>query len=387
MRTILLSSFALLFIAGSAAAFSINHTTNYDGVSVLATSDTVTVHVFIDSEGAGVATPITNAGINILSVGVIFTSPNLVFSGGPGGTSPYAYLNYYYPPNTPPYTNSTYNGSQSDYILDTFPQPGTGAFTQLSYAYLVPFYSPVAMTSAWQTWPAPRVGQGQVNLNWVPPGSLPDLSQQVRATTNTWLGSIVLHVAETTGGAAQTGLFVDGTCCLIRTGDGVDHRSTTTLDAPTTLALGPLEPTATPTATATATPTPSATLTPTATPTPSTIPGSCVWLSPPTTIFTIAKGQSAENNAKVAHAISGNIIEPQLLKISATRIRVCEGTAVTISTFDTTGEPSNTISGAVGGGFSCDSSGCTISSVEGTVKYISRSADGKDTDRITIVPK
>jgi hypothetical protein len=66
---------------------------------------------------------------------------------------------------------------------------------------------------------------------------------------------------------------------------------------------------------------------------------------------------------------------------------VCEGTEVSIFTFDTTGDPSNTISGAVSGGISCDSSGCTISDIQGTVKYVSRSADGKDTDRITFVPK
>jgi hypothetical protein len=83
----------------------------------------------------------------------------------------------------------------------------------------------------------------------------------------------------------------------------------------------------------------------------------------------------------------GNIINAQLLKTNATRIPVCEGTEVSIFTFDTTGEPSNTISGSVGGGISCDSSGCTVASIQGTVKYVSRSADGKDTDRITILPK
>ena len=116
-------------------------------------------------------------------------------------------------------------------------------------------------------------------------------------------------------------------------------------------------------------------------------PGSCVWLSPLTTIFTIAKGQSAANNSKIAHAIMGNIIDAQRLKTNATRISVCEGTQVDIFTFDRTGDPSNTISGSIGGGISCDPAGCTVSEIQGTVKYVSRSADGTDTDRITIIPK
>jgi hypothetical protein len=60
---------------------------------------------------------------------------------------------------------------------------------------------------------------------------------------------------------------------------------------------------------------------------------------------------------------------------------------VDIFTFDSTGDPSNTISGSIGGGISCDPAGCTVSEIQGTVKYVSRSADGTDTDRITIIPK
>jgi hypothetical protein len=237
MRTLIINMLAaalLLFGAGSAGAFSINHTTNYDGFTELDVSDTVTVNVFIDSEGAGVGTPIANPGINLLSVGVVFTSPNLVFNSGAAGggaPNPYAYLNYYYPPyNYPPYITAD-NGSQSSYVLFTFPQAGTGTFSQLGYAYLIPQQTP------WQTWPSPPVGQGQVNLNWVPPGTVPDLSAQVRASSNTWLGSIVLHVAALGPATVSTGIFVDGSCCAVRTGDGVEHKATTTLDAPTTINL------------------------------------------------------------------------------------------------------------------------------------------------------
>ncbi len=236
MRTLIINMLAaalLLFGAGSASAFSINHTTNYDGFTELDVSDTVTVHVFIDSEGAGVATPFAQPGINLLSVGVVFTSPNLVYDNtgaGGGAPNPYAYLNYYYPPYTSYITAD--NGSQSSYLLFTFPQPGTGAFGgQPGSVYIVPQQTP------WQTWPAPPAGFGQVNLNWVPPGSVPDLSAQLRATSNTWLGSIVLHVDSLGPATVAAGLFTAGSCCQVRTGDGTQHRSTTTLDAPTTINL------------------------------------------------------------------------------------------------------------------------------------------------------
>ena len=60
---------------------------------------------------------------------------------------------------------------------------------------------------------------------------------------------------------------------------------------------------------------------------------------------------------------------------------------MSIFMYDINGEPNSSINAPVGSGVFCDSSGCTVSSIQGTVKYISRSADGKDTDRITIVPK
>ncbi len=58
----LLASALLLFTAGGASGFSINHTTNYDG-SALDTSDTVTVHVFLDTQGAGNQPSDTSAGL------------------------------------------------------------------------------------------------------------------------------------------------------------------------------------------------------------------------------------------------------------------------------------------------------------------------------------
>jgi hypothetical protein len=253
MRTLIINMLVaalLLFGASSASAFAINHVTNYNPLTSgsnnngeLEVSDTVTIHVFLDTEGAGVATPIGNPGVNLMTVGIIYSAPQLEFSGANAGGT-YAYLNYYYPPyNYPPYITSTYNGSQSTYLLFTFPQPSTGAFSQPGSVYMVPQQTP------WQTWPTPP-GElvpspfcpspgtcEQVNLNWVPPGIVPDLTAQVRGSTNTWIGSIVLHVRALDPDNAVAGLFIDGSCCILRTADGTDHASTTTVDAPTTINL------------------------------------------------------------------------------------------------------------------------------------------------------
>jgi hypothetical protein len=242
MRTLIINMLAaalLLFGAGSAGAFSINHTTSYDGFSELEVSDTVTVHVFIDTQGAGSSAGDTGPGLSNLSVGVVFTNPNLVYTAGPNlpgsGSHTYNSLNYFYPPyNYGPYITASYNGSQSAYLLYSYPQPATGAFPGNGGGYMV------AQQTPWQTWPAPPPGYGQVNLNWVPPSTYPnppDFSQQVRASSNTWLGSIVLHVAALGPAQVAAGVFVDGTCCSVRTGDGTEHRAVTTVDAPTTINL------------------------------------------------------------------------------------------------------------------------------------------------------
>jgi hypothetical protein len=139
-----------------------------------------------------------------------------------------------------------------------------------------------------------------------------------------------------------------------------------------------------PTPTATATPTnPPATPTATATPTnpPTPVP-TCADMWGVTRIVTIGKGQSPTNNPKVSHAITGNIVDPGSLKQTAHRIPVCAGTAVNIAVTDETGTPINTADG----GLSCDSAGCS-GMVNVTEKYKSVSSDGKDTDRMTLLPK
>jgi hypothetical protein len=101
-----------------------------------------------------------------------------------------------------------------------------------------------------------------------------------------------------------------------------------------------------------------------------------------TRIVTIGKGQSPTNNPKVSHAITGNIVDPDSLGNTAHRIPVCEGTEVNIAVTDETGTPTNTADGSL----SCNSAGCS-GVVDVTEKYKSVSSDGKDTDRMTLLPK
>jgi hypothetical protein len=132
-------------------------------------------------------------------------------------------------------------------------------------------------------------------------------------------------------------------------------------------------------------PTPTMTPTPTLTPTPTPTPPSqdtCIGIWPATMITTMAKGQSPTNNAKVIHTVAGHIIDPGSLSSTAHRIEVCSGTLVTTTVIDSTGTPSNT----AGGNLSCHTSRC-IGVVNVTEKYQSISADGRDKDSITFIPK
>jgi hypothetical protein len=104
-------------------------------------------------------------------------------------------------------------------------------------------------------------------------------------------------------------------------------------------------------------------------------------------ITTIAKGQSAANNVKVSHFIVGNIVDPASVcpdsgACTAHRIPVCAGTDVFITI---TGSTDNTNIGR--GNIFCDESDCSVAAIHFTEKFISVSGDGKDTDRITLLPK
>ena len=100
--------------------------------------------------------------------------------------------------------------------------------------------------------------------------------------------------------------------------------------------------------------------------------------------LTNGKGQSATQNAKVASAITGHIVDPASLGLKSSRIPVCSGTQVDIVVTDTTGDPTVT---ANSGGISCAGSTCTVMTIGATEKYIASSSDGKDTDRMTLLPK
>lgn len=134
--------------------------------------------------------------------------------------------------------------------------------------------------------------------------------------------------------------------------------------------------------TPTPTPTPTFTPTPTATPSATPAPSACAESWPVTRIVTVGKGQSPDNNAKVVHAITGNIVDPASLGATAHRIDVCAGAFVTAVVSDASGTPTNT----AGGSLACSSDGCSgvVVRVE---KYESTSEDGRDTDRITFIPR
>ena len=125
----------------------------------------------------------------------------------------------------------------------------------------------------------------------------------------------------------------------------------------------------------------------------------CTDANPVGTLVTIGKGQSPNNNPKIAHAITGNIVGLAGLGEKTSRVPVCTGTLVGIS-----------ITSAVAGGgvkddgqgglfdplkplnvLSCSADGGLTASCSGTIgatqKYIARSADGKDTDRMTLLAK
>ena len=100
--------------------------------------------------------------------------------------------------------------------------------------------------------------------------------------------------------------------------------------------------------------------------------------------MTLGKGQSPSNNPKVVSSITGNIVDPSSLKETAHRIPVCAGTRVDIEVTDTTGVPTVTENSQ---GITCTGSSCVVMMIGATEKYIAVSSDGKDTDRITLLPK
>ena len=103
-------------------------------------------------------------------------------------------------------------------------------------------------------------------------------------------------------------------------------------------------------------------------------------------ITTIGKGQSPTNNPNVSMVISGFICEVDKLSSTAHRIKVCSGERVTVAVRDTSG-PDTVIT--AGGSLTCDTPTglfCEVFPVV-TEKFKVVSSDGKDTDRMTLLPK
>jgi hypothetical protein len=104
------------------------------------------------------------------------------------------------------------------------------------------------------------------------------------------------------------------------------------------------------------------------------------------TVCTDGGQQSRKVNSKVAHCITGHIIRPRDELANAPQFLVCAGSDFTVRVFDTTpGTPSTTIKeGSIVTNGSTMVSGTNLLSIG---KYNSVSEDGKDVDKMSIVPK
>jgi hypothetical protein len=98
----------------------------------------------------------------------------------------------------------------------------------------------------------------------------------------------------------------------------------------------------------------------------------------------MGKGQSPSNNPKVLSFITGTIVDPDSLNDRTHQIPVCSGTQVEVVVTDMTGVPTVTANSE---GISCSGSTCSVAEISAKQKYIARSSDGKDTDRITLLPQ
>ncbi|UCE86041.1 MAG: hypothetical protein JSU66_17230 [Deltaproteobacteria bacterium] len=118
-------------------------------------------------------------------------------------------------------------------------------------------------------------------------------------------------------------------------------------------------------------------------------PEGCEFDWPVITIPTIAKGQSASQNAKVSHEVTGHIVGgAAAYGDTAHRIKICADTQVDIViTCSPEGCPEGGpfITKQVGGDF-CTGAGCTVPLAD-KFKYVVTSGDGKDTDAVTLLPQ
>jgi hypothetical protein len=166
---------ALFLSAANASAVGVVMTSNYNGTDILGVSDTVTVTVHLDLEGA-------NPGITFLSVGARFDDAELDYVQANSSTSTYL----------------LYTSGRAGSILEpaaatcggglTGPTPGRGC----------------------DIWPvSPGGGMEQVNLDFLEPafgsatyGALDQLYGDVLAT-------LVFHVGATGDGTAEIQILMD----------------------------------------------------------------------------------------------------------------------------------------------------------------------------------
>ncbi len=100
-----------------------------------------------------------------------------------------------------------------------------------------------------------------------------------------------------------------------------------------------------------------------------------------TTIITTGGSGSESKDFKVKHFITGNVVDPTELKVSASKLDVCRGTNVSITIVDDTGTPTVVEQSP---GISCTSGGCTVLDIQSKQRYRAFSQDGDDKDKITI---
>jgi hypothetical protein len=118
-------------------------------------------------------------------------------------------------------------------------------------------------------------------------------------------------------------------------------------------------------------------------------PEGCEFDWPVDTVTTIAKGQSATQNAKIKHDITGHIVGGAgAYGDTAHRIKICANTEVDIvitCSIEGCPEEGPFITKQVGGDF-CTGAGCTVPLAE-KFKYVVTTQDGKDTDAVTLLPQ
>ena len=204
----------LLFGATSASAFAVNMTARgagVAGISSLATSDTVTVDVFLDATG----------GITIFSVAVINDTPAALLYDGPASSA--------LPPSPDclyPLCGNTFgsnNGAQPSYVLY--------GMVGKSTSYLVPLQTPHFLN-----FPPEFSGTEQVNVNYT------DFALGTTITTGqVYVATLVFHVVAGFDVATLSLAFTSSN--LIQTGTVVTDPATIGLSAPISLTGHVPEPT------------------------------------------------------------------------------------------------------------------------------------------------